>query len=75
MAAIIGGYDYGMATRETQVTCPAGAIVGTSDGAVREFHSIPYARFTAALDPPAPAPTGMLIDATPPPHPLTPTHF
>ena len=58
-----------MATRETQVTCPAGAIVGTSDGAVREFHSIPYARFTAAFDPPAPAPTGMLIDATTPlPH-------
>lgn len=57
-----------MALRETQVTCPAGAIVGTSDGRVRTFHSVPFARIGAAFDPPSPAPTGMLIDATLP-HP------
>lgn len=57
-----------MSTRETQVTCPAGAIVGTSDGEVRTFHSIPYAHLPAPFNPPEPAPTGLLIDATAPEH-------
>lgn len=55
-----------MSTRETQVTAPAGAIVGTSDGEVRTFHSIPYAHVPVPFDSPAPAPTGLLIDATAP---------
>ncbi|GAA1183849.1 Carboxylesterase [Corynebacterium glaucum] len=51
-----------------EVTCPAGTIVGTTDGTtsgdVRHFHSIRYSRFEGAFDDPRPAEQGLLIDAS-----------
>lgn len=50
----------------TEVTCPAGTIIGVQDEHVRRFHSVPYSRIDAPFDDPLPAEQGLLIDATAP---------
>ena len=46
-----------------EVTCPAGTVIGTSDGNISTFHSIPFAHFPAPFDDAEMAPKGELIDA------------
>lgn len=46
-----------------EVTCPAGTVIGTSDGNFSTFHSIPFAHFSAPFDDAEMAPKGRLIDA------------
>lgn len=55
---------------DVTITCPAGAITGTTTATMREFHSIPYSRIDAPFDPPRPAAEHHIIDATTP-HPDT----
>ncbi|WIM67107.1 carboxylesterase family protein [Corynebacterium breve] len=49
-----------------EVTCPAGTVVGISDGVVDTFHSIPFLRTAAPFMDAEPAHTGILIDASQP---------
>ncbi len=51
---------------QTEVTCPAGTIVGVERDGVRAFESIPYSRIVGAFDDPLPAEQGLLIDASVP---------
>ncbi len=46
-----------------EVTCPAGTVIGTSDGNFSTFHSIPFAHFPAPFNDAEMAPKGRLIDA------------
>lgn len=46
-----------------EVTCPAGTVVGRSDGDIDYYHSIPFAHFPAPFDNAKMAPRGQLIDA------------
>jgi len=48
----------------TEVTCPAGTIIGVQDAGVRRFHSVPCSRIAAPFDDPLPAEQGLLVDAT-----------
>lgn len=48
----------------TEVTCPAGTIIGVQDAGVRRFHSVPCSRMAAPFDDPLPAEQGLLVDAT-----------
>lgn len=49
---------------QTEVTCPAGTIVGNTYKRVRVFESIPYSRIAAPFSDPLPQDKGLLIDAT-----------
>lgn len=51
---------------ETEITCAAGTIVGTTRGGKRVFDAIPYLAETRPFDDPAPVEQGLLIDATAP---------
>lgn len=55
----------------TEVTCPAGTIIGVADDGVRRFHSIPAVHVGEMFDDPRPQELGLLIDATSP-HPGAP---
>ncbi|MEX3504869.1 carboxylesterase family protein [Corynebacterium sp. LK2510] len=48
----------------TEVTCPAGTVVGCATETTRSFHSIPYSRISALFNDAVPAPAASLIDAT-----------
>lgn len=48
----------------TEVTCPAGTVVGTLDNGVRHFRSVPYARIAHPFDDPVACPGGTFTDAT-----------
>lgn len=50
----------------TEVTCPAGTVVGVTRDGVRAFESVHYSRVAAAFDDPLPQEQGLLIDATSP---------
>ncbi|MHA2789507.1 carboxylesterase family protein [Corynebacterium sp. S7] len=47
-----------------EVTCPAGTIVGASDGVVDSYFSIPYGQFRTPFSDATAAPRGLMIDAT-----------
>lgn len=55
----------------TEVTCPAGTVLGVMDDGLRRFHSIPVVQASGLFDNPRPAELGLLIDATRP-HPNAP---
>lgn len=48
----------------TEVTCPAGTVVGVSEHGLRRFHSVPYARIDHPFDDPRSMEQGLLVDAT-----------
>ena len=50
----------------TEVTCPAGTVLGTVNAGVRHFHSIPVVKIDGPFDDPRPQEHGLLIDATSP---------
>ncbi|WP_394281003.1 carboxylesterase family protein [Corynebacterium sp.] len=52
--------------RNAEVTCPAGTIIGRSDGTVDIFHSVPYSHIPSDFADARPADRGLLIDATTP---------
>lgn len=47
-----------------EVTCPAGTIVGLSDGVVDVYHSIPYSQMRTPFSDATAAHRGLMIDAT-----------
>ncbi|SES29197.1 carboxylesterase family protein [Corynebacterium cystitidis] len=49
-----------------EVTCPAGTIIGRSDGTVDIFHSVPYSHISSDFADAEPAPRGLFIDTTAP---------
>lgn len=50
----------------TEVTCPAGTVVGVTRDGARWFESVPYSRIVGAFDDPLRVEQGLLIDATRP---------
>lgn len=54
----------GDAETDTEITCAAGTVVGTTRGGARVFNVIPYLREGRPFDDPLPLEQGLLIDAT-----------